>query len=34
MITTFTGPMHSGKSENMVDCYDKIYNKNSVLVLI
>lgn len=32
MITTFTGPMHSGKSENMVLYYEKIYNKDSILV--
>ena len=32
MITTFTGPMHSGKSEAMIRRYKKIYNKDSILV--
>ena len=32
MITTFTGPMHSGKSESMIRYYNKIYNKDSILV--
>ena len=32
MITTFTGPMHSGKSETMIRRYKKIYNKDSILV--
>ena len=32
MITTFTGPMHSGKSETMIRYYNKIYNKDSILV--
>ena len=33
MITTFTGPMHSSKSETMIKYYNKIYNKHSILVL-
>ena len=32
MITTFTGPMHSSKSETMIKYYNKIYNKDSILV--
>ena len=32
MIVTYTGPMHSGKSEKLMDCYDKIYNKKNILV--
>ena len=32
MITTFTGPMHSGKSETMINTYNKIYNKENILV--
>ncbi len=32
MITTFTGPMHSGKSEAMINTYKKIYNKDNILV--
>ncbi len=32
MIVTFTGPMHSGKTEHMVDIYDKIYNKECIKV--
>ena len=31
MITTFTGPMHSGKSESMTKYYDRIYNKKNTL---
>lgn len=32
MITTFTGPMHSGKTEHMLDVYKKIYNKDCIKV--
>ena len=32
MITTFTGPMHSSKSEGIIDVYNKIYNKDNILV--
>ena len=32
MIITFTGPMHSGKSEGISNVYKKIYNKNNILV--
>ena len=28
MITTFTGPMHSGKSETMIKYHNKIYNNS------
>lgn len=30
MIKTFTGPMHSGKTEAMLDVYRKIYNKDHI----
>ncbi len=32
MIKTFTGPMHSGKTEHMLDVYNKIYNKDCIKV--
>ncbi len=32
MITTFTGPMHSSKSEDLINLYNKIYNKENILV--
>jgi thymidine kinase len=32
MIYTITGPMHSDKSEALIRLYNKIYNKNCVLV--
>lgn len=32
MIRTFTGPMHSGKTEHMLDVYNKIYNKECIKV--
>ncbi|MBR4693520.1 MAG: AAA family ATPase [Bacilli bacterium] len=31
MITTFTGPMHSGKTAAMISTYNKIWNKKNVL---
>lgn len=31
MITTFTGPMHSGKTAAMITTYNKIWNKNNIL---
>lgn len=31
MITTFTGPMHSSKSEEIINLFDKIYNKENIL---
>lgn len=31
MITTFTGPMHSGKTAAMITTYNKIWNKNNVM---
>lgn len=31
MIRTFTGPMHSGKTAAMISCYNKIWNKSSVM---
>lgn len=30
MIKTFTGPMHSGKTEAMIDVYKKIFNKDHI----
>lgn len=32
MIKTFTGPMHSGKTEHMLDVYNGIYNKECIKV--
>lgn len=32
MITVFTGPMFSGKSARLIEEYNKIYNKENVLV--
>lgn len=32
MIKTFTGPMHSGKTEHMLDVYNDIYNKDCIKV--
>lgn len=32
MIKTFTGPMHSGKTEQMIDVYKQIYNKDCIKV--
>lgn len=32
MIKTFTGPMHSGKTEHMLDVYLGIYNKECIKV--
>ncbi len=32
MIKTITGPMHSGKTEHMLDIYKKIYNKECIKV--
>ncbi|HAB66850.1 MAG TPA: hypothetical protein DCE23_05735 [Firmicutes bacterium] len=32
MIKTFTGPMHSGKTEHMIDIYSGIYNKECIKV--
>ena len=31
MITTFTGPMHSGKTAAMLNAYNKIWNKTHIL---
>ena len=31
MITTFTGPMHGGKSASMIDAYRDIWNKNHIM---
>ena len=31
MITTFTGPMHSGKTAAMMAAYNKIWNKSHIL---
>lgn len=31
MIKTFTGPMHSGKTKNMMDVYFGIFNKEHIL---
>jgi thymidine kinase len=31
MITTFTGPMHSGKTAAMMNAYNKIWNKKHIL---
>ena len=31
MITTFTGPMHSGKTSAMIATYNKIWNKKTIL---
>ncbi len=31
MITTFIGPMFSGKSDKLIEVYDKIYNKDNVI---
>ena len=31
MITTFIGPMFSGKSEKLLDVYNTVYNKNTVI---
>ncbi len=31
MITTFTGPMHSGKTAAMITTYNKIWNKKNIL---
>ena len=33
MITIFTGPMFSGKSNRLIDEYEKFYNKEDILVL-
>ena len=33
MITVFTGPMFSGKSNRLIDEYEKFYNKEDILVL-
>ena len=33
MITIFTGPMFSGKSNRLIDEYEKFYNKENILVL-
>ena len=30
MIKTFTGPMHSGKTAEMINCYNKIWNKEHI----
>lgn len=30
MITTYIGPMFSGKSQKLLDIYDGIYNKNNI----
>lgn len=32
MIKTFTGPMHSGKTEQMISIYNKIWNKDLIRV--
>ena len=32
MLTVITGPMFSGKSEKLIDVYNKIYNKETVIV--
>lgn len=32
MIKTFTGPMHSGKTEHMLDVYNGIFNKDCIKV--
>lgn len=32
MIKTFTGPMHSGKTEQMISVYNKIWNKDLIRV--
>ena len=32
MITTFTGPMHSSKSETMIKYYNKIYNDDDQIL--
>ncbi len=32
MILTYTGPMHSGKTEKMLDSYNRIYNKDCIKV--
>ncbi len=32
MIKTFTGPMHSGKTEQMISVYNKIWNKDHIKV--
>ena len=31
MIKTFTGPMHSGKTEKLIDVYNNIFNKEHIL---
>ena len=31
MIKTFTGPMHSGKTEKLIDVYNSIFNKEHIL---
>jgi len=31
MITTFTGPMHSGKTSKLIDVYNSIFNKSHIL---
>lgn len=31
MLTVITGPMFSGKSEKLIDVYNKIYNKETVI---
>ena len=30
MITTFIGPMFSGKSQKLIDIYNNIYNKKTI----
>lgn len=32
MITVFTGPMFSGKSTRLIEEYNKIYNKENILI--
>ena len=31
MITTFIGPMFSGKSDKLIEVYNKIYNKDNII---
>lgn len=31
MITTFIGPMFSGKSDKLIEIYNKIYNKDNII---
>ena len=31
MITTFTGPMFSGKSKKLIDVYNSFYNKKNII---